>query len=249
MADLMLAADLAIGGGGSATWERCCLGLPCLAISIADNQDHLIRDSARAGVLYAPSLSPTDTDALAQHIQSLMENPLLLESLSLNSLKLVDGRGVQRILRVMGALPVNVRPAQTTDGAHLFQWRNHPSIRQVSRTTDLIDWSAHQVWLASTLENSEKVLLIGEVETRPIGVVRFDVTGNRAEISIYLVPGQEHRGLGTDLLLAAEEWFCRRRPDVRHLEAEVLGDNLPARELFATACYDTVSTHFTKRMD
>jgi UDP-2,4-diacetamido-2,4,6-trideoxy-beta-L-altropyranose hydrolase len=249
MAELMLAADLAIGAGGSANWERCCLGLPCLAISIADNQDRLVRDSARAGVLYAPSVSPTDADALAHHIRSLMENPLLLESHSLNSMKLVDGRGVQRILRVMGARPVNVRPARSNDAAHLFQWRNHPSIRQVSRTTDLIDWAAHQLWLASTLENLDRVLLIGEVATRPIGVVRFDVTGNCAEISIYLVPGQEQRGLGTDLLLAAEEWFRRSRPDVRHLQAEVLGENMPARKLFATACYHTVSTHFTKRMD
>lgn len=249
MAELMAAADLAIGAGGSASWERCCLGLPCLALSIADNQDQLIRDSARAGVLFAPSVSPADTEMLARHIQSLMANPLLLESLSLNSLKLVDGRGAQRILRAMGVRPVNVRPAQAADAAQLYQWRNHPSIRRVSRTTDLIDWPAHQNWLASVLDNSERVLLIGEVATRPIGVVRFDVAGNCAEISIYMVPGQEHRGLGMDLLLAAEEWFCRSRPDVRHLAAEVLGENLPARKLFAAACYHIGSTSFTKRMD
>lgn len=249
MAELMAAADLAIGAGGSASWERCCLGLPCLAISVAANQDQLIRDSARAGVLCAPSVSPTDTEELAGHIRSLMANSFLLESLSLNSLKLVDGRGVQRVLRAMGVRPVNVRPALAADAAPLFQWRNHPSIREVSRTTDLIDWPAHQIWLASTLDNPERVLLIGEVATRPVGVVRFDVTGNYAEISIYMVPGQEHRGLGPDLLLAAEEWFARSHPNVRHLGAEVLGENLPARRLFATACYHTGSTHFTKRMD
>ncbi|MDO8208674.1 MAG: UDP-2,4-diacetamido-2,4,6-trideoxy-beta-L-altropyranose hydrolase, partial [Gallionella sp.] len=38
MAELMAAADLAIGAGGSATWERCCLGLPALAFCTADNQ-------------------------------------------------------------------------------------------------------------------------------------------------------------------------------------------------------------------
>ena len=64
-----------------------------------------------------------------------------------------------------------------------------------------------------------------------------------------MVPGQEHRGLGTDLLLAAEEWFCRSHPNVRHLKAEVLGENLVARNLFATACYHTGSTRFTKRMN
>lgn len=38
MAELMDKADLAIGAGGSATWERCYTGLPCLTIIIADNQ-------------------------------------------------------------------------------------------------------------------------------------------------------------------------------------------------------------------
>ena len=38
LAKLMLKADFAIGAGGVTTWERCCLGLPSMVISIADNQ-------------------------------------------------------------------------------------------------------------------------------------------------------------------------------------------------------------------
>lgn len=38
IASLMGNADLAIGAGGTATWERCYLELPSLVIAIADNQ-------------------------------------------------------------------------------------------------------------------------------------------------------------------------------------------------------------------
>lgn len=38
MAERMLTADLAIGAGGTTTWERCCLGLPTLAVNSANNQ-------------------------------------------------------------------------------------------------------------------------------------------------------------------------------------------------------------------
>lgn len=44
LAPLMMKADLAIGGGGSTTWERCCLGLPSLVITLAENQKQLSQD-------------------------------------------------------------------------------------------------------------------------------------------------------------------------------------------------------------
>ena len=38
LAHLMNEADFAIGAGGTTNWERSCLGLPTLVITIADNQ-------------------------------------------------------------------------------------------------------------------------------------------------------------------------------------------------------------------
>jgi UDP-2,4-diacetamido-2,4,6-trideoxy-beta-L-altropyranose hydrolase len=249
MASLMIAADLAIGSGGSATWERCCLGLPCLAVSAASNQEQLLRDSAGSGALYAPAVSPNDSDGLSRHLRSLMENPSLLMSLSLNSMKLVDGRGVYRVLRAMGIIAVSVRLALKSDALNLFEWRNHPSIRRVSRNTEAIDWTMHQAWLGSVLGDSNRTLLIGEIESQPIGAVRFDMSGSSAEVSIYMVPGQEGRGLGADLLTAAEAWLRRNRPGVTRIDADVLGGNAVGRNLFSAACYDTEVTRFTKRMD
>ncbi|MDO6528295.1 DUF354 domain-containing protein, partial [Motilimonas sp. 1_MG-2023] len=37
MASLMLNADLAIGACGTSSWERACLGLPCLSFVSAFN--------------------------------------------------------------------------------------------------------------------------------------------------------------------------------------------------------------------
>ena len=39
LAGLIARADLAIGAGGSTTWERACLGLPSFGIAIAANQE------------------------------------------------------------------------------------------------------------------------------------------------------------------------------------------------------------------
>jgi UDP-2,4-diacetamido-2,4,6-trideoxy-beta-L-altropyranose hydrolase len=44
LAPLMMKADLAIGAGGAANWERFCLGLPSLVITLAENQRPVNRD-------------------------------------------------------------------------------------------------------------------------------------------------------------------------------------------------------------
>ena len=49
MAALMSQADLAIGAGGSSTWERACLGLPSLTLILADNQADQTNRMAKLG--------------------------------------------------------------------------------------------------------------------------------------------------------------------------------------------------------
>lgn len=51
MAALMANADLAIGAGGSTTWERCCLGLPALVVILAENQAALTDAVADYGAI------------------------------------------------------------------------------------------------------------------------------------------------------------------------------------------------------
>ena len=49
MAGLMRDADLASGASGSATWERCCLGLPTVMVTIAENQRPIAEAMLRHG--------------------------------------------------------------------------------------------------------------------------------------------------------------------------------------------------------
>lgn len=52
MAELMARADLALGAGGTATWERCFLGLPAIVTAIAENQFPACHSCAEAGLIY-----------------------------------------------------------------------------------------------------------------------------------------------------------------------------------------------------
>jgi len=259
MAELMTAADLGVGAGGSATWERCCVGLPTMAISIARNQDRLVHDCALAGALYAFELEVPGGGNIALHLQSLIENPPLRESISRKAMDMVDGHGTRRVLRSLGIVSILLRPALAADSKNLFQWRNHPAIRKVSRSTAPLEWGAHAQWMASVLGDPSRALLIGEKAERPVGVVRFDISGDAAEVSIYTIFDHEQDdvrgaaaiggGVGADLLTAAEGWLTRNKPEVRCINAEVLGENQSSHRLFRSAGYVRSTATYTKRID
>jgi UDP-2,4-diacetamido-2,4,6-trideoxy-beta-L-altropyranose hydrolase len=97
MAELMSEADLFIGTAGSATWERCCLGLPSLVITNADNQVEPIANLAANGVLlHAGHADQLTERQLGDVIAELIAAPARLKSFSSKSMRLVDGKGAER---------------------------------------------------------------------------------------------------------------------------------------------------------
>lgn len=248
MAELMAAADLAIGAGGTATWERCCLGLPAIAISTADNQRHQLADAAAMGLLYAPEVKDDIRNVFARHLRSLMENGALRQCISSHGMKVIDGRGVLRAVARMGCTGIEMRKIRSDDSEHLYAWRNHPAIRAVSRNTEPIAWEDHSRWFASALNDPSRQLLIGQRDGEPVGVVRFDILNDQAEVSIYLVPDAKTACRGSELLQSAEIWFAENCPEVKMLRAHVLGSNVRSQGLFMAAGYEVENMLYSKKL-
>lgn len=99
MAELIAQADLCIGAGGSATWERCALGLPSITFAIAENQQELTKNAARACLIYAPTPSNNLVETIRLHFMALYNNPLLRDYISRTSMQLVDAKGALRVLK------------------------------------------------------------------------------------------------------------------------------------------------------
>lgn len=248
MAELMAGADLAIGAGGTATWERCSLGLPTLALSTADNQTRQLADAAAQGLVYAPEPGMDVQATLAMHLPALLHNAALRHLISRSGMAAVDGLGAQRLATRMGCSGLSLREARAEDSEHLYCWRNHPRIRAVSRNQNEIAWEDHCRWLSGVLADPRRKLLIAYQGEAPVGVVRFDVEGEGAEVSIYLVPEAPVRCRGGDLLQSAEDWLLEHCREVRQLHAQVLGGNTVSKGLFMAAGYDVDNTLFSKKL-
>jgi UDP-2,4-diacetamido-2,4,6-trideoxy-beta-L-altropyranose hydrolase len=102
LAELMLKADFAIGAGGATAWERCALGLPSIAIAIAENQTAIAKEVANRGAaFFAGELKNIDKHRLAALLRDKLEASDELTAMSRRACKLVDANGTQRVAQQM----------------------------------------------------------------------------------------------------------------------------------------------------
>lgn len=96
MARLMLDADLAIGAGGSASWERCCMGLPALISTQADNQVPIAATLHELGAVInlgmVDNLTATDYRTAVERL-----DPNLINNMSIAAMSITDGNGASYV--------------------------------------------------------------------------------------------------------------------------------------------------------
>lgn len=108
MSRLMSEADLAICAGGSTTWERYCLGLPAVLVSVAYNQVEVCETIGNLGVDYYIGKSEgIDEKDIQNAIEFMKSGEFNLEKASRLALKIVDGFGKNRVASQMIVLPTN----------------------------------------------------------------------------------------------------------------------------------------------
>lgn len=243
----LLAADLAIGAGGSSTWERCACGLPTVTICLADNQREVVREGAAAGFLLGFDSVP-EVGELAEVLRVIDRAPGLLAHLSRQALAVTDARGARRVADVLLPRQVQVRTATEADARMIYEWRTHASVLDVSRVATKFSYDDHRVWMRGTLADPDRILLVGVHEGRDIGVIRFDIEAGRAEVSIFLAPDTAGAGLGGALLTVAERQLKASRPDVRWLDAWVSKDNPSSLKMFNRLGYSTRISRLEKEV-
>lgn len=238
MAEFMSHMNLYIGSGGLITWERFCVGLPGLVVSVADNQTAISKTLGDLGYqIYLGESSKLSVDQLSQELVRICGNPNHLNECGRKAFDLVDGRGIERVYQLMSPEIIELNRATLDDVDLTHKWRNHPRIREQSREVDEISSEMHGQWFRDVLNDPERILLIASCKSAPVGVLRFDCDGNHAEISIYLNPDQMHQGLGVKVLRSGESWLQSNRPEISEIKAVIKSTNVASIKSFAKAGY------------
>ena len=97
MAALMVEADIAVGGGGGASLERCCMALPSLVILLAENQRLIAESLERAGaVTILGDIGSVTAETVAVALTSCARDADLRKRATIAA-SIVDGDGADRV--------------------------------------------------------------------------------------------------------------------------------------------------------
>ncbi len=179
LALLMLEADLAIGAGGSTSWERCAMGLPAIIITIAANQIPIANELHKAqAAVYIDKVENVTESNIEQALRNWLVRTDAVEW-SKRCLALADGRGVERVAAAMGVgvnTPLQARLANLNDEALLLEWANDTLVRENSINSKPISESKHREWFYRKLRQPDtcKIYIVETTDGLPIGQVRFD---------------------------------------------------------------------------
>ena len=236
LAPLMQQADIAVGAGGCTSWERCCLGLPSLVITLAENQVPIAKQLQELGYIsWLGDHNCVQVSQLQTELLKLIDHPSL-EAWSHKCMQLVDGRGTERVADIMCLGPKTkliIRPVETRDEQLLLNWANDPIVRENAFNQSQISTEDHHVWFQGKLGNPDgsQIFIFETKQQTPIGQVRFDKIKNNWEISYTLAPVARGRNLGSIMLGRAMQAI---KPQLRgaSLIGEVKRSNHASQKVF-----------------
>lgn len=228
LAELLGAADLAIGASGSGTWERMCLDVPAIVTTTSEAHSGVTDALAAAGMTMWAGIGGQ---------VSIEEYRALLAGYVADTPEpapaVVDGYGAARVAEAF--LPnrdaeLTVRPAA---------WRDAPQFTGVDvggppdepRQLDGPDtWVSEAARFRNDFDRSDRVDLVVSLGAMPIGRVRAQLNPDVVRVSFAIDDLAAGRGLGTALaaLLAPSAWtrdghhlsYVGVTADSRHLTAD-----------------------------
>lgn len=237
MPELMAWADVAVTAAGNTFWEAAFMGLPSVLIAVAENQKGSATHLAEMGIsvvgLHSGRLSSAD---LVSAIKRLVLSANLRQEMSTLIRKLVDGEGARRVVaHLREPCRLILRHACESDTRLIWEWANDPDTRAASFSMDPIPWETHVRWLRSKLLSPNcRFFLASNCQGDPVGMIRFELSDDEAEVSANVAREFRGIGYGSQLIrIGCAELF--RGSSVRRIIAHIKPENERSIKSFVKA--------------
>lgn len=224
MAQLMAHADLAIGAGGGATYERLFLQLPSLLMPIADNQIKPLQLMSQQGyfqLFYSEAELAQQLIKYQVHELPAVQVPVLF--------------GAPFVSEIMLAQTVTLADVRPWDVRRSFHWLQNSELRQQFVMAQAPERAGHCRYWRNLLNSKEQYvfsILNAGVHVGCVGVKHINIARSEAEIWIYLGQTQQQKqGTGSQALRLIEA-FVRDTLLLQHIVLHVWQGNSGALRFY-----------------
>ncbi len=145
---------------------------------------------------------------------------------------------------------LRLRPASIQDDKLVYEWLNDRLVRQMSFSSEPIDWETHKQWFDNYLNNTKQYYLIVEIEQMqqyyPCGQVRFDENG---EIGILIAPTYRGMGLASICLKLSIDYIRQENNSYKQIIAHIKHANKSSIKAFERAGFVSNGFDIIKNQD
>jgi UDP-2,4-diacetamido-2,4,6-trideoxy-beta-L-altropyranose hydrolase len=236
MPELMGWADMAVVSGGTTVWEMAFMGVPYAIIAIADNQLSIAEHLGEMGMaLNLGWHEKVAEENISLAVERLLKDPARRGEMARLGRQMVDGLGVSRVLKRMKGGRLGFRQATEEDCELLWRWANDSLAREASFSCESIPWEEHVQWFNRKMHDSNCLLLVAsDDQGSPLGLLRFEVEGDEAVISVSINKDKRGLGFGAELIMMGVEEM-HRWGGLRAVNAFIKPENLRSIRAFEEA--------------
>lgn len=245
--DAMLSCDIAVSAAGQTLYELARVGVPTVAVAVAENQLNNAKGWHSAGFIsYAGWWDGKDLlSRVIGGINYLEDKDVRIEKSAIG-MKFVDGNGCNRISNFIidylkkceSKNKIKLKLANRSDCKDIWLWRNCAEVRKASFYNRLIKWQEHERWFNLRIACRKTAIYIAEKDAKKIGVIRFDVKRKYVAVSVNLNPAFFGMGLGAKIIKLGTKRFCLDTKEMKPIVAEIKKDNIASRKAFSRAGYE-----------
>ncbi len=254
MLNTMLESDIAISAGGQTLYELAMVGLPTIAIGVAYNQEHNVKNWQNVGFVEFAGFWDDENlhDNILEKLDLLKDQKVRIKK-CIKGKESVDGKGafrtVKNCLNKYYAKKIKLRTAELGDIYDIYELSNEDEVRQNSFNSSKIKFENHEKWFKSEIEDLNTIFLVVETENDFIGQVRFDLDGNDATVSISINKKFRDLGLGRNIIEKSIKYIKLNAPQIKIIKAYIKENNEKSLRLFEKMDFKSKESFWMKNQN
>ena len=246
--NLMSRADLAIGSGGTNTWERISMGLPSIVFCIANNQKKICEFLSKKKIInYLGLFNSKSRLKLKKEIIKAQNNYKNIRINSEENKYLIDEFGLERINYFINKPleeKIKLKKISFEDIDLMFNWVNDALVRKNSFMKKKIKYSEHKKWFKKKIFSKKSIIFKLLLNNIPIGQIRYEKKNNFYEIDYSIDEAFRNHGFGRLIIKKSIKKFFKKKTIIR---ADVKRVNKESIKIFESLKFQEIKSSSIKK--